>query len=66
VTSRDALRALLVLVVVLVLQLTVVLDIRIAGAHPDLIVGLAVAAGLRWWGFFRGWPSTCSCPPPSG
>ena len=33
----------LVLLVVLVLQLTVVLDIRIGGAHPDLILGLAIA-----------------------
>ena len=45
-TSKDAPRALLVLMVVLVLQLTVALDIRIGGAHPDLILGLAIAAGL--------------------
>ena len=45
-TSKDAPRALLVLVIVLVLQLTFVLDIRVGGAHPDLILGLAIAAGL--------------------
>lgn len=45
-TGKEAPRALLVLLVVLVLQLTVVLDIRIGGAHPDLILGLAIAAGL--------------------
>jgi rod shape-determining protein MreD len=46
VTPREMPRALLVVVLVLVLQLTVVLNLRIGGAHPDLIVGLAVMAGL--------------------
>jgi rod shape-determining protein MreD len=73
VTSRDALRALLVLVVVLVLQLTVALDIRVAGAHPDLIVGLAVAAGLAGGtergalvGFFSGLAIDLFLPTPFG
>jgi rod shape-determining protein MreD len=46
VTPREVPRALLVIVVVLVLQLTVVLDVRVGGAHPELFFGLAVAAGL--------------------
>ncbi|MGH9046404.1 MAG: hypothetical protein ACRDVW_03715 [Acidimicrobiales bacterium] len=45
-TAKELPRALLVVLVVLVLQLTVVLELRIGGAHPDLIIGLAVAAGL--------------------
>ncbi len=45
-TPREVPRALLVIVVVLVLQLTVVLDLRIGGAHPELFMGLAIAAGL--------------------
>ncbi len=72
-TSRDAPRALLVLVVVLVLQLTVALDIRIGGAHPDLIVGLAVAAGLAGGtqrgaivGFFSGLAIDLFLPTPFG
>jgi rod shape-determining protein MreD len=33
-------------IVILVLQLSVMLDIRIGGVHPDLILGLAAVAGL--------------------
>ena len=72
-TSRDAPRALLVLVVVLVLQLTVALDIRVGGAHPDLIVGLAAAAGLAGGtergaivGFFSGLAIDLFLPTPFG
>ncbi len=46
ITAREVPRALLVVLLVLVLQLTVVLDLQIGGAHPNLIVGLAIAAGL--------------------
>jgi rod shape-determining protein MreD len=46
VTPRELPRGLLVLIVALALQLTVVLDLRIGGAHPDLMLGLAVTAGL--------------------
>jgi rod shape-determining protein MreD len=72
-TSKEAPRALLVLVVVLLLQLTVVLDIRVAGAHPDLILGLAVAAGLAGGtergaivGFFSGLALDLFLPTPFG
>ena len=43
---REGPRALLVLVGLLALQLSVVLNLQIAGAHPNLIVGFAVTAGL--------------------
>ncbi len=46
ITARELARGLLVLLLVLILQLTVVLEVRIGGAHPNLIVGLAIAAGL--------------------
>jgi len=45
-TAKEAPRTLLVLVALLALQLTVALDLRIGGAHPNLIVGFALAAGL--------------------
>jgi len=73
VTSKEAPRALLVLVVVLVLQLTVALDLRVAGAHPDLILGLAAAAGLAGGtqrgaivGFFSGVAIDLFLPTPFG
>ena len=72
-TSKEAPRALLVLVVVLVLQLTVALDLRVAGAHPDLILGLAAAAGLAGGtqrgaivGFFSGIAIDLFLPTPFG
>lgn len=45
-TGREAPRALLLVIVALALQLTVVLDVQVSGVHPDLMVGLAIAAGL--------------------
>lgn len=73
VTSKDAPRAFFVLLVVLVLQLTVALDIRVGGAHPDLILGLAVAAGLAGGtergaiiGFFSGLALDLFLPTPFG
>jgi rod shape-determining protein MreD len=72
-TSKEAPRALLVLVVVLVLQLTVVLDLRVGGAHPDLVLGLALAAGLAGGvqrgaivGFFSGLALDLFLPTPFG
>ena len=72
-TAREVPRALLVLLGVLVLQLTVVLDIRVAGIHPDLILGLAVAAGLAGGvergaivGFFSGAALDLFLPTPLG
>jgi rod shape-determining protein MreD len=46
VTSQQLSRGLVVLVVVMLAQLTVVLDLRVAGAHPQIVIGLAVIAGL--------------------
>lgn len=45
-TSREALRLFLVVVLFLVVQYTVGLDLVIAGAHPDLMVLLPIAAGI--------------------
>ncbi|HLJ07714.1 MAG TPA: rod shape-determining protein MreD [Acidimicrobiia bacterium] len=45
-TSQQFSRGLIVLVVVLLAQLTVVLDLRVDGAHPDIVLGLAIVAGL--------------------
>ncbi len=45
-TAREAVRGLVVVIVALLLQLTVMLDIRVAGAHPDVMLGLAAVAGL--------------------
>ncbi|MGH8994947.1 MAG: hypothetical protein ACRDYB_02755 [Acidimicrobiales bacterium] len=72
-TPREAPRALLVVVVALALQLTVVLDLRVSGAHPDLMVGLAIAAGLAGGtqrgaivGFFSGLALDLFLPTPLG
>jgi rod shape-determining protein MreD len=63
----------LLLLVVLILQLTLVLDLRVAGAHPDLILGLAVGAGLAGgtergalMGFFSGLAIDLFLPTPFG
>jgi rod shape-determining protein MreD len=40
------LRLILVVIAVLLAQLTIGLDIRIAGAHPDFMLGLPIVAGL--------------------
>ncbi len=45
-TGKEVTRGLLVLIVALVLQLTVGLDLWVAGAHPELMIGLAAVAGL--------------------
>ena len=45
-TARAAFRGLLVVLMTLVLQYTVVLDITIAGVHPDIMVLVPVAAGI--------------------
>jgi len=46
VTPREVVRTLLVLVAVVILQFTVCLNLRIAGAHPDLVLGVPLVAGL--------------------
>jgi rod shape-determining protein MreD len=45
-TTRQVLRCLVVVVLTLLVQTTLGLDLRVAGAHPDLMVLLPIAAGL--------------------
>lgn len=45
-TSQQLSRGLVVLVVVMLAQLTVALDLRVGGAHPEIVMGLAIVAGL--------------------
>jgi hypothetical protein len=45
-TAREGARSLLVVVSVVALQLSLVMDLWVGGAHANLVVGLAVAAGL--------------------
>jgi rod shape-determining protein MreD len=73
VTAKEVPRALLVLVAVLALQLTVVLDVQVGGAHPELMYGLAIAAGLvggvqrgALVGFFSGIAIDLFLPTPLG
>lgn len=72
-SPRELPRGLLVLIAVLAVQLTVVLDVRIGGAHPDLMLGLAVTAGLAGGaqrgaiaGFFSGIALDLFLPTPFG
>ena len=46
VTPRDAARLTLVVLGFLVLQQTVMLDLRIGGVHPDIMVLLPIVAGI--------------------
>jgi rod shape-determining protein MreD len=73
VTAKEAPRTLLVLVALLALQLTVALDLRIGGAHPNLMLGFALAAGLAGGtqrgaivGFFSGLALDLFLPTPFG
>jgi rod shape-determining protein MreD len=73
VTARAYFRTVLVIVVTLLIQSTVVLDIRIAGAHPDLMLLLPVAAGLAGdpdqgaiVGFLAGLAADVVLPTPFG
>lgn len=45
-TARAVLRSLVVIALALLLQTTVVLDLRVAGAAPDVMFLLPIAAGL--------------------
>ena len=72
-TARELPRGLLVLIALLALQLTVVLDVHIGGAHPDLMLGLGVTAGLAGGtqrgaigGFFSGIALDLFLPTPFG
>lgn len=72
-TVRGLLRTLLVVLAVLVVQSTVGLDIRVAGAHPDFMLLLPIAAGLAMgpeegavMGFVAGMASDLLLPTPFG
>jgi rod shape-determining protein MreD len=72
-TPKEAPRALLVILVILTLQLTIVLDVEVAGAHPELMFGFAIAAGLAGGvqrgaivGFFSGIAIDLFLPTPLG
>ena len=45
-TARQGLRVVLVIFLVVVLQSTLALDLRLGGAHPNVVYLLAIAAGL--------------------
>jgi len=44
--GREVFRLFMLIVLVLIIQYTVGLDLRIAGAHPDLMLLLPIAAGV--------------------
>jgi rod shape-determining protein MreD len=73
VTSTTVLRTVLVLVVGLLLQTTVVLNLRIADAHPDIMLLFPIAAALvggpvegTVMGFLAGMASDLVLPTPFG
>jgi rod shape-determining protein MreD len=73
VTAKEAPRALLLILALLALQLTVALDVQVAGAHPELMFGFAIAAGLAGGvqrgaivGFFCGIAIDLFLPTPLG
>jgi rod shape-determining protein MreD len=73
VTPRDAAKVVLVVFGFLAVQETLVLDIRIGGIHPDIMVLLPMAAGLvggpgrgATMGFGAGLVADCLLPTPFG
>jgi rod shape-determining protein MreD len=73
VTARELLRLFLVVVLVLVVQYTFALDVRIGGAHPDLMLLLPIAAGVvggpeagAGVGFVAGMATDLFLPTPFG
>lgn len=73
VTGRGVLRTVLVVVLVLLVQSTLGLDITIAGAHPDLMLLLPIAAGIAAgpeegavMGFVAGIAADLLLPTPFG
>jgi rod shape-determining protein MreD len=73
VTPRDATKVVLVVFGFLAVQETLMLDIRIGGAHPDIMVLLPMAAGLvggpgrgATMGFGAGLVADCLLPTPFG
>lgn len=72
-TLRGVTRTVLVVLAVLLVQATIGLDIRIAGAHPDLMLLLPIAAGLALgpeegavMGFVAGMAADLLLPTPFG
>lgn len=72
-TPRAAVRGLLVVLMALILQFTVVLDLRIAGVHPDIMLLVPVAAGIAAGpeegalaGFVAGMAADLLLPTPFG
>jgi len=72
-TVRGLFRTLLVVLLVLLVQSTIGLDIRVAGAHPDLMLLLPIAAGLALgpeegavMGFVAGMAADLLLPTPFG
>lgn len=70
---RDAAKVVLVVFSFLVVQQTLMLDIRIGGVHPDIMVLLPMAAGLvggpgrgATMGFGSGLVADCLLPTPFG
>jgi rod shape-determining protein MreD len=46
VTARDATRVVLVVLLFITVQETLILDLRIGGVHPDIMLLLPIAAGI--------------------
>jgi rod shape-determining protein MreD len=73
VNARDAARVALVVFGFLAVQETLMLDIRISGVHPDIMVLLPMASGLiggpgrgATMGFGTGLVADCLLPTPFG
>jgi rod shape-determining protein MreD len=73
VSARAWVRTILVVIVALLAQTTVVLDLRIGGAHPDVVGMLPIAAGLAagpeegaLMGFLAGMGIDLFLPTPFG
>lgn len=72
-SGRELLRLFLIVVLVLVVQDTIALDLRIAGAHPELMLLLPIAAGIvggpefgAGMGFVAGMAIDLLLPTPFG
>jgi rod shape-determining protein MreD len=73
VTAREAARVVLVVVLFVVVQETLVLDLRIGGVHPDIMILLPIVAGIvggpargATMGFGAGLAADLFLPTPFG